>query len=201
MNFLSISFSTASQSIFIKLENKIFYKNLQNIKFGSDVLMDQILKLTLKKKIKFSKLSEVYINQGPGSFSGLRSSLAIAKGISLSQGTKLYGYNTFSWCVSHFLKISKPIYCILKIRKNYFIQKFNKLKKPILNPKIISKKDIITKYKDSFLVTTSDSLKTFDKEILNLKNLNITNLNHKMLEIMKRNNLLQGNLVKPLYFR
>ncbi|MAJ23456.1 MAG: tRNA (adenosine(37)-N6)-threonylcarbamoyltransferase complex dimerization subunit type 1 TsaB [Candidatus Pelagibacter sp.] len=201
MNFLSISFGTASQSIFIKLENKIFYKNLQNIKFGSDVLMDQILKLTLKKKIKFSKLSEVYINQGPGSFSGLRSSLAIAKGISLSQGTKLYGYNTFSWCVSHFLKISKPIYCILKIRKNYFIQKFNKLKKPILNPKIISKKDIITKYKDSFLVTTSDSLKTFDKEILNLKNLNITNLNHKMLEIMKRNNLLQGNLVKPLYFR
>ena len=201
MNFLSISFGTASQSIFIKLENKIFYKNLQNIKFGSDVLMDQILKLTLKKKIKFSKLSEVYINQGPGSFSGLRSSLAIAKGISLSQGTKLYGYNTFSWCVSHFLKISKPIYCILKIRKNYFIQKFNKLKKPTFNPKIISEKDIITKYKDSFLVTTSDSLKTFDKEILNLKNLKTTNLNHKMLEIMKRNNLLQGNLVKPLYFR
>ena len=32
------------------------------------------------------------MNIGPGSFSGIRISLAIAKGIKISKGAKLYGY-------------------------------------------------------------------------------------------------------------
>ena len=32
------------------------------------------------------------MNQGPGSFSSIRVSLAVAKGIKLSKGAKLFGY-------------------------------------------------------------------------------------------------------------
>ena len=34
----------------------------------------------------------IIVNQGPGSFSGIRTSMAIAKGLVISKKTKLYGY-------------------------------------------------------------------------------------------------------------
>ena len=34
----------------------------------------------------------VIVNQGPGSFSGIRMSLAVAKGLEISKKVKLYGY-------------------------------------------------------------------------------------------------------------
>ena len=34
----------------------------------------------------------VLINQGPGSFSGVRVSIAVAKGLKISKKVKLYGY-------------------------------------------------------------------------------------------------------------
>ena len=34
----------------------------------------------------------VIVNQGPGSFSGVRISLAVAKGLKISKKVKLYGY-------------------------------------------------------------------------------------------------------------
>ena len=37
--------------------------------------------------------SNILVNQGPGSFSGLRGSIATAKGISLSKNLELFGYN------------------------------------------------------------------------------------------------------------
>ena len=35
-------------------------------------------------------LMDIFVNQGPGSFSGLRGSISIAKGISLSKNKNLY---------------------------------------------------------------------------------------------------------------
>ena len=35
----------------------------------------------------------VIVNQGPGSFSGIRISLAVAKGLEISKKVQLYGYN------------------------------------------------------------------------------------------------------------
>ena len=35
----------------------------------------------------------VIVNQGPGSFSGVRLSIAIAKGLMISKNIKLYGFN------------------------------------------------------------------------------------------------------------
>ena len=40
----------------------------------------------------FDKNFSVIVNIGPGSFSGIRISLAVAKGIKITKGSKLYGY-------------------------------------------------------------------------------------------------------------
>ena len=36
----------------------------------------------------------IIINQGPGSFSSIRTSLAVAKGLEISKKTKLFGFET-----------------------------------------------------------------------------------------------------------
>ena len=42
--------------------------------------------------MKLDKSFSVIVNQGPGSFSGIRTSLAIAKGLEISTNIKIYGY-------------------------------------------------------------------------------------------------------------
>ena len=46
----------------------------------------------MKKMPIIDKNFSVIVNIGPGSFSGIRISLAIAKGIKIAKGAKIYGY-------------------------------------------------------------------------------------------------------------
>jgi len=54
--------------------------------------VNNILQFTKQKKAKIDKNFSVIVNLGPGSFSGVRISLAIGKGIEISKGANLYGY-------------------------------------------------------------------------------------------------------------
>ena len=54
--------------------------------------MNNILDFIKQKNANIDKNFSVIVNIGPGSFSGIRISLAIAKGIKISKGTKIYGY-------------------------------------------------------------------------------------------------------------
>ena len=45
-----------------------------------------------KHKINFDKNFSVLINNGPGSFSSIRTSLAVAKGIKISKNINLFGF-------------------------------------------------------------------------------------------------------------
>ena len=46
-----------------------------------------------KEKIKLKEINNIFINQGPGKFSGIRTSIAIAKGISITNKLNLYGFD------------------------------------------------------------------------------------------------------------
>ena len=52
-------------------------------------------KVFLKKSnIKIQDINNVFVNQGPGKFSGIRASIAAAKGICIGNNLDLYGFNT-----------------------------------------------------------------------------------------------------------
>ena len=104
MNFLSIDCSMNIGSLFVKIENKTFSKVLQSDKSNNDLLMKQILDFFEENNLKLDDISQIFVNQGPGNFSGLRGSLAVAKGLSLSKNLNLFGYNTFIWTCVKFLK-------------------------------------------------------------------------------------------------
>ena len=143
MNFLSIDCSTETGSLFVKVKNKTFNKVLQSDKFNNDLLMKQILDFLMEKKLKLDDISSIFVNQGPGSFSSLRGSLATAKGISLSKNLKLFGYNTFIWASAKFFEKKEIICVLLKIREKYFIKKFDKSLKEILKIEEISENQIM----------------------------------------------------------
>ena len=126
MNFLSIDCCTDIASLFVKAKNKTFSKVLQSDKSNNDLLMSQILDFFDEIDLKFNDISEIFVNQGPGNFSGLRASLAVAKGISVSKDLKLFGYNTFIWSCARFFNKRDFIYSFVKFRNRYFVKKFDK---------------------------------------------------------------------------
>ena len=199
MNFLSIDCSTDIGSLFIKVKNKTFSKILQSDKFNNDLLMKQILEFFEANNLNFDDISDILINQGPGNFSGLRGSIATAKGISLSKNLKLFGYNTFLWSCAKFYNKNEYIYSIIKFREKYFVKKFSTNLTSIHKAEEINEEVIIKKYVNEFKVITKSASKYFDNEILKLNNLNIVDLDHNELELLKLKGLLDKNLVKPLY--
>ena len=168
-------------------------------KFGIDLLMKQILEFFEQNNLKFDDISKIFVNQGPGNFSGLRGSLAIAKGMSLSKNLDLFGYNTFLWSCASFFNKQESIYSITKYREKYFIKKFGK--KLTSNTKVeqISKEEIRKKYNNNFKVIIKNAAKYFDDEILELNNLNIVTLDHNDLEFLRFHDLLENSLIRPIY--
>ena len=199
MNFLSIDCSTDLGSLFVKVENKTFNKILQSDKHNNDLLMKQILEFFTENDLSFNDISDILVNQGPGNFSALRSSLAIAKGISLARNLKLFGYNTFLWSCIKFFNKQNIIFSLTKYREKYFIKKFDK--NLVSNTKVeeITKEEISKKYNNNFKVITTRVAKYFDDEILKLNNLNIVTLDHKELEFLRLRDLLEKSLIRPMY--
>jgi tRNA threonylcarbamoyl adenosine modification protein YeaZ len=199
MNFLSIDCSTEIVSLFAKVENKTFSKVLQSDKFINDLLAKHILDFIIENHLNFEDICRIFVNQGPGSFSRLRTSLAIAKGISLSKNIKLYGYDTFTWSCAKFYNKKDFIFSFIKIKEKYFLKKFGKKLNVISEPKEIKQKEIIENYNNKFKVIPKNISKQFNGKILKLNNLSIVDLNHNELEILHLQGLLNQYLIKPLY--
>ena len=199
MNFLSIDCSTNLFSLFIKAKNKTFSKDLQSDKSNIDSLMKNILDFLKENNLDFKNISSIFVNQGPGNFSGLRGSLSIAKGICLSKNLDLFGYNTFLWSCAEFFNKEEDIYSIIKFREKYFLKRFDKSLNTVFKAREITKDEIIENYDKEFKVIPINIKKNFDDKILKLNNLCVVNLDHNRLESLQLRGLLDKDLIKPLY--
>ena len=199
MNFLSIDCSTNIGSLFVKTKNKTFSQVLQSDKSNNDLLMKQILDFFKENNLKFDDISKIFVNQGPGNFSGLRGSLAIAKGVSLAKNLNLFGYNTFIWSCAKFFNNKDSIFSLIKFREKYFVKKFYKNLTSASKIEEVTVDEIIKKYNNKFNVIPRNVIKYFDEKILKLNNLNIVDLDHNKLEFLQLKGLLDKELIKPLY--
>ena len=199
MNFLSIDCSTDLGSLFVKNKSKTFNKNLQSDKFNNDLLMKQILDFFQEIDLEFDDISHVFVNQGPGNFSGLRGSLAIAKGLSLAKNINLFGFNTFILSCASFFEKKDFLYSLIKFRNKYFIKQFDKNLKSTSKVKEVNANEIITEYGNKFKVIPKHLIDQFDEKILKLNNLSVVDLNYNELELLQLKGLLDVNLIKPLY--
>ena len=91
-DFLIINFTGKNDSIGLRVNNNFFVKKLQMNLKNNSLIVNNIFNFTSKKKATINGQFSVIVNIGPGSFSGVRISLAIAKGMKLARGVKIYGY-------------------------------------------------------------------------------------------------------------
>ena len=94
MNNLIID--AASEKIFFTIiaDNKSYTSEFSNNKENFDKLTMLIVKFLENYQLNIKNISNIFVNQGPGRFSGIRASLAIAKGISFANKIDLYGFNS-----------------------------------------------------------------------------------------------------------
>ena len=91
-NFLIINCIGRNDKIGLKVNDKFFIHDYNSQIKEKDQLVIYILNLINKYKVNLDNHFSILVNTGPGRFSSIRISLAVAKGIKLSKKIKLFGY-------------------------------------------------------------------------------------------------------------
>ena len=91
-DFLILNCIGDNDKIGIKFGNKFYVHDFDQKINKKDQLVISILNLIKKYKVNISDNFSVLVNNGPGSFSSIRASLAVAKGIKISKKINLFGF-------------------------------------------------------------------------------------------------------------
>ena len=91
-DFLILSCIGKNDKIGLRVKNKFYIHDLQKKINNNDQLVLSILNLVKKYKVNIHSKFTILVNNGPGSFSSVRTSLAVAKGIKISKKINLFGF-------------------------------------------------------------------------------------------------------------
>ena len=91
-DFLILNCIGVNDKIGLKFGSKFFVHDFDQKVSKNDQLVSSILNLIKKYKVNISDNFSVLVNNGPGSFSSIRASLAVAKGIKISKKINLFGF-------------------------------------------------------------------------------------------------------------
>ena len=93
-DFLIFNCIGVNDKIGLKFNNKFYVHKFDRKVNKNDQLVLSILNLVKKYKANINENFSILINSGPGSFSSIRVSLAVAKGIKISKKINLYGFKS-----------------------------------------------------------------------------------------------------------
>ena len=91
-DFIILNCIGKNDKIGLKVNNNFFIHHFDQKIKNNDQLVTSILNLIKKHKVNFDKTFSILVNNGPGSFSSIRASLAVAKGIKISKNIKIFGF-------------------------------------------------------------------------------------------------------------
>ena len=101
---IMIKFKTMNNLIIDATKDKIFFmiiaesesytSEFTNNRENFDKLAILIIKFLENYDLNIKNISNIFINKGPGKFSGIRASLATAKALSLANKIDLYGFSS-----------------------------------------------------------------------------------------------------------
>ena len=89
-NFLILNFIGKDNKIGLRIDTNFYIHDFDK-KNDNDQLVINVLNMIKKYKVNIDDNFSVLVNNGPGSFSSMRTSLAIAKGIRISRKINLFG--------------------------------------------------------------------------------------------------------------
>ena len=104
---INLIIDAANEKIFFKIINndKSYTSEYINNRENFDKLIILIFKFLDENKIKIKNIDNIFVNQGPGKFSGIRASLAAVKGLSFVNKIDVYGFNSDQIINKNYAKI------------------------------------------------------------------------------------------------
>ena len=102
-------------------ESQTYNTTYINSRENFDKFIDFLLIFLKKYKIELKDIEKIFVNQGPGKLSSIRTSISIAKAISLSINIDLFGFNSQDFDGGDYKKILK-------------LEKKNLLNKDLIKP-------------------------------------------------------------------
>jgi|TARA_B100001939_G_C16556964_1_gene452711 tRNA threonylcarbamoyladenosine biosynthesis protein TsaB len=91
-NFLIINCIGKNDKLGLRINKEFFVHTFKEKENVNEKLVQETFDFLEQHKVELNEKFSVIVNQGPGSFSGIRISLAIAKGLEISKKVRLYGY-------------------------------------------------------------------------------------------------------------
>ena len=91
---INLIIDTAGEKIFLKIitKNKEYINNHDNCRENFDELVKIIFNFLDQNNINLLKIDNIFINQGPGKYTSIRSAISIVKGLKISKNINIYGY-------------------------------------------------------------------------------------------------------------
>ena len=120
----SLIIDTTGEQIFLKIitKDKEYNINHNNCRENFDELVKLLFSFLKQNSIPLPSIDNIFVNQGPGKYTSIRSAISIVKAIKISKSINVYGY--FS-------------YQITDNNYNYLLQllKEGRLTKDLIQPK------------------------------------------------------------------
>ena len=91
-NFLIINCIGKDDKLGLRINKDFFIHVIKKVDNKSETLVSEILEFLLRHKVELNQNFSVIVNQGPGSYSGVRIALSVAKGLEISNKVKLFGF-------------------------------------------------------------------------------------------------------------
>ena len=198
-NFLVLDFTRLNKNIVFKFKDKFYINKIETDSNNNQEIIDDILNLIKGTNIKTKEKFDVLVNLGPGSFSGIRISLAVAKGIKLIKKINLFGFNSFILNAAPYLEKYETVFSILKVNKKFYFLKYIKGKKNDIsqitefqNKEKLNEKSVIV---ISSQMKNEDIFKNIAEKHRIIEDFDVKN----NIEILIKKNLIENNLIKPVY--
>ena len=177
----------------------------------SELLTSSIQNILSQNNLDVSGLSAVSVGIGPGSFTGLRIGLSVAKGLCYPHNINLIGISSLKIIANSVIKENKNIISLIKDKgEHYYISKYNNDLKEIVEPKIkLIDRDYIFNIvdDDSVIVVNTDESDEFISNLVNketevfkrtISSTDMISLSHKSLDEKKFENIAY---IEPMYIK
>jgi len=177
----------------------------------SELLTSSIQNILSQNNLDVSGLSAVSVGIGPGSFTGLRIGLSVAKGLCYPHNIDLIGISSLKIIANSVIKENKNIISLIKDKgEHYYISKYSNDLKEVVEPKIkLIDRDYIFNILDdnSVIVVNTDESNKFISDLVNeeiqvfkrtISSIDMISLSHKSLEEKKFEDIAY---IEPMYVK